>query len=498
MERKNDSLGSLPLLLLLGLAILLRASLLELRPLSPDEGINGYLTDPIQGADGYHYNPELGHGPLPFRILWMMQHFFGRAVWALRVPSVIFGVLAVFECWQWRRLIGEKAAIFAGLVMAVSPTFVWVSRQAIPEPAFVFWLLLWLRGAVQLRLHRSRSAVFLFMSGLTGCLLTKETVVLHLFAMAAATPVLCRVSRSDVSSAVSGRSRFALAWIVAALLATWLLWWFYTAGGRHADGLVRWADGFRRWGQIGLEGEGHAKPWHYWWMLLARYETLLLLSLLILPALWRQGRPPVRFLILYSVAIWLCYSIIPYKTPWLLASLAAGLPLLAGVAFAECPGGRLGVLFRPAAALCIAIACLNSLRLNFWRHSDPREPHVYAASSPEIRRLMVAFRRHLARDADGHEVRGKVLHSNSHPVPWLLGDFPHVDYYGAGFAPSEFDSGFLLVEAGWIAEVERKLDISRYHRIPLRIHIEDDPGILLLRKEVFMEAPAAAVTRLAE
>ena len=76
--------------------------------------------------------------------------------------------------------------------------------------------------------------------------------------------------------------------------------------------------------------------------------------------------------------------------------------------------------------------------------------------------------------------------------------FPPCGHYEAGLVPPEYDSGFLLVEAGRVTEVERKIDTSRYHRIPLRIHLADDPVILFLRKEVFIEAPSATAMRLAE
>jgi 4-amino-4-deoxy-L-arabinose transferase-like glycosyltransferase len=61
-----------------------------------------------------------------------------RAEWALRMPSLLLGIAAVWATYELtRRIAGRRAGFLAGAVLATSSQWVLVSRQAVTDMAFV-------------------------------------------------------------------------------------------------------------------------------------------------------------------------------------------------------------------------------------------------------------------------------------------------------------------------------------------------------------------------
>ena len=471
-------------LLILLLAAVLRLALLDLRPPHFDEGVNGYIADQISREHLYRYHPEIGPGPLFFYLVHASEALCGHNLWGLRLPAVFFSLLSVGLCFRFDSLIGRRGADLAAFIMALSPSLTFVGRTAIGESTIAFFLLLMLWGAMELAAHRTFWARCALVFGATGALAVKEVAVVHFAALAVAA-LAARVGFSRDEHPNSPRRlcwRALVQYAALVAVAGLVLWLLYTAGGRYPDALGRWWLGLESWRHIGqLE---HAKPWHYWLGLLARDEPMLLLAALILPWLaWKGGRG-ARFGAWYSLTVAGAYSAISYKTPWCLASLAASLPVVAGIAVAHASkavrmvGGGLAVLLLP-------LALWNNLRLNLWAHSDPREAQVYAATSPEIGTLLRVLQRHAAVTLRGGEVRGKVFAAEPHPLPWLLRDFPHIDYFQTAARPESCDSGFVVADAFRLAEIEPQLDARNYERLPLHWRADQPPGAVFLHRQVF-------------
>lgn len=75
-------------------------------------------------TDGVH--PPLYYGGMA---VWI--RLFGDSVWSLRLPSVLFGVLAVWvTSLLARRMAGEWEARFAAFLAACSPFLIWYSQDA--------------------------------------------------------------------------------------------------------------------------------------------------------------------------------------------------------------------------------------------------------------------------------------------------------------------------------------------------------------------------------
>src|SRR3954447_9571804 len=75
-----------PEIAIIAVALLLRFTLLDIKPAHFDEGVNGFFVDQMTRTGSYHYDPTNFHGPLHFYVLFVFQTLLGREAWVLRLP----------------------------------------------------------------------------------------------------------------------------------------------------------------------------------------------------------------------------------------------------------------------------------------------------------------------------------------------------------------------------------------------------------------------------
>ena len=449
--------------LLLGLALAVRLAWLALRPPHSDEGVNGWFVEKLLQSGFYRYDPENYHGPLHYYLLAAARLLFGRNLWSLRLPTVVFGAAAVWLAARCEDALGRRTAWAAALLLAVSPAMVLYSRWAIHESDFLFFSLLAFRGLCRWSVRPAPLAVWQVGIGAAGLLLTKEVWIVHVVCAGAAW-VLWRQSRRWLPELPMARPPWREAAVVAgACLAVTAL--FYAGFGRDPAGLSRFFAPFTIWTDRAIEGAGHEKPWHYWLGLLARYEQPALLGLAASPLAALLAPPALRLLAIYAGGIFVAYSLVPYKTPWCVLQLVWPLAFTAAWAI-ERGAARLR---RPAlgttAVLLLAVASAAfAWRVNALRYDDEAEPYVYVQTyrnglAPVQWLLRAAERDPSLREAPIHVVMGL-----SWPIPWLLSDFTHTGHWTAQRLP-EGDAIALFVDEPNRAAVEARLR-HRYLVVP--------------------------------
>lgn len=71
------------------------------------------------------------HPPLFFVILWIWSKIFGIGEVAVRIPSVIFGILTVYLIYLiGNKLYSKKLGLFAAFLLAVNPLHIYYSQEA--------------------------------------------------------------------------------------------------------------------------------------------------------------------------------------------------------------------------------------------------------------------------------------------------------------------------------------------------------------------------------
>jgi hypothetical protein len=134
--------------------------------------------------------------------------------------------------------------------------------------------------------------------------------------------------------------------------------------------------------------------------------------------------------------------------------------------------------------LCASLG--STIWLNYFHCTTDTEPYVYVQTYNDIYKLTEPLLKLARRNPIYYQLTGHMIRTSAYPLPWILGDFPHIGYYEHENLPSNLDADFLLVQEDRIKEVEPKLR-NAYYTEPLRIRAYQDTSKLYLSAKVFKE-----------
>jgi uncharacterized protein (TIGR03663 family) len=470
------------LIAIVTLAAAFRFVLLDLRAPHFDEGVNGWFADRLRDTGHFTYDPTNFHGPWHFYTVFLSQELLGRNLWALRLPVVLAALITIPVFFLFARWFGRPAVRWAALAYAVSPAEIFYGRYSIHEPWFVLFTMLFTWGAISLWLERDRAGLWAAVLGFAGMILNKETYIIHAGSLGLAALVFAAWQRVSPlrpalrRASVRGWTKRD-AWTAGAL-AVFLLVFFYSGNFFHWAGLLGPFESLAVWTKTGTEGQGHGKeaydivPFvnYYWLALLARYEWPALAGLLwSVRYAWPAPAAP-RLLAILGGGVLLAYSLVPYKTPWCIISIIWPCFLFFGalVAAANFAAARW------IAVVLLGVSAAAGIRLNYLAYEDDREPYVYVPTYRAMDKFTAPLLKAAADDPIVLHTRGAVYLDSYYPLPWTLGDFPNIGYYGK--VPDEMpgDVSFHLVEADKADQVRAKIGAGyREIRFSLRSGVNE-------------------------
>jgi uncharacterized protein (TIGR03663 family) len=308
---------------IIALGAFLRFLLLSMKPPHFDEGINGWFVDQMMRSGFYRYDPTNYHGPLHFYILLLAQSLFGRHIWALRFPVVLASIGSIFVTLKFEPLVGKNVSRLAALAMAISPAFIFYGRYSIHEVWLLLFSLLFILGLLGLWRFGTRGYLWCVGVGTAGMILTKETYIIHIACALIAAGVLWISHKiTPLSDLKPARRQWDLV-DLAVVTGTGLFFivFFYSGTFLNWPGVKGLYLTFATWYRTGSNGNGHEKPWPYWLELVLRYEWPVLIGLVLCLVCQFFKNFVVRYLAIYGVGVFAAYSIIHYKTPWIIISV---------------------------------------------------------------------------------------------------------------------------------------------------------------------------------
>lgn len=445
-------------LVVLATAVWLRVDSLVARPIHFDEATGARITaDRLEPTSDYAFNPVHNHGPTLSFAGAIASRLAGDDSWKtmsvlpLRAVTVTSGVLLVMVPLYWRRRFGDAPMLLAATLLATSPLLVYYSRMYIHEILLALFGIL-----VVVMLCRKRT---LWAAGaMLGLMFaTKESFAISVIAWGIAGVGVAWQFRETIRLQV-WRELFDEWWrpVVAMLIcAAAVSVVFYTDGLSRPSGI--W-DAVRTFFIYKTEG-GHDKPFGYYvsMMLVPRKDavwwgetTVALLALLAFVRSFSKSMPKdkaavIRFLAYATVAHFAIYSLIAYKTPWLMCLPWAHVCLLAGFSLVSITSWKSW----PTVATTIAIVITLSLQFRQTRWAtgrfeiDQRNAYAYVPTSRDIE----SMERWLNQLAAGDPKRIEpiaVVGSYYWPLPWYLRNFDAVGYWQDASDPSLSQCGVVL------------------------------------------------------
>ncbi|HEY0171544.1 MAG TPA: hypothetical protein VGB98_11010, partial [Pyrinomonadaceae bacterium] len=198
---------------------------------------------------------------------------------------------------------------------------------------------------------------------------------------------------------------------------------------------------FAIWQKTGMS-EFHGKPWHAYfdWLLKEDAAVLFLSALGAAYALFERRRN--RFAVFFAAwgfGLFAAYSLISYKTPWLVLNFLLPLAVAAGYAVqafgawaARELRGRPAVRWQAAAALLVLASGLGLYQtfvVNFREYDDDRHPYVYSQTRREFLDLVREIER-VGERAGTKEPGFATASPDYWPLPWYFRDNSHAGYEG--------------------------------------------------------------------
>lgn len=450
------------------LAVLLRTHQLDRRVMHGDEANQAVKAGVLLETGEYRFDPQDHHGPTLYYLTLPVAWLRGESTLAelsevtVRLGPLAAGVLAVLLVAVLAAPGGPAAAFGAALLLAVAPAAVYFSRYYIQETLLLAFTL----GAfvcARAWWHRGGHAGWALGAGACVGLMQASKASAPLFLLAGlAAWLIARPRQLPPPDFPSRRRDLLLALALAAAVAAL----FYSSFLSHPAGL---RDAFLTYLPAGdrvASGGGHDKPWDYYLGLflprtVGGYTwSQLPFALLALggasACFWapREQRPFLRFWTIYTLLIGFAFSLVPYKTPWLVVHLIPGLALLGGgLAGAVAVRGRRGLAVGIALVLLAAGSQWRQLDLAVYlRPGDARNPLAYVHPSPDVRKVRPLVEAALARHPD---LPVRIVSPEVWPLPWYLRGLDRVGYWTE--PPADCDGTLVIVDAAGADAVRARL-----------------------------------------
>lgn len=136
---------------------------------------------------------------------------------------------------------------------------------------------------------------------------------------------------------------------------------------------------------------------------------------------------------LWAFGLFLAYTIIPYKTPWLALSFTLPMCLIGGYTINELWNSKEQIQKILAGVLVILstfIFLYQTYDLNFDRYDNDRMPYVYAHTERGFLELIDEVNRYAEKSKKGKEATIEVVSPDYWSMPWYLNDYKAANFHG--------------------------------------------------------------------
>ena len=139
------------------------------------------------------------------------------------------------------------------------------------------------------------------------------------------------------------------------------------------------------------------------------------------------------FTALWGFGLFLAYSIIPYKTPWLALSFILPMCLIGGYAINEFAVSKM-LLQKIIAGILVVVSCgilgYQTYDLNFVRYDSDKLPYVYAHTKRGFLDLIKEVERYAKKSGKNTEATIEIVSPEYWSMPWYMREYNAANFHG--------------------------------------------------------------------
>lgn len=368
------------------IAALFRLLNLSNPPLFFDESIHATILKTLLSGS-YKYNPAY-HGPFLYYLLSLPVYTLGENEFSLRILPAIAGVLTSVVPILYRRYIGDEAAIFSSLLVAVSPIIVNYSRfcradifQLLLTALFAYFIFRYLENVKERRLREvrfERSTVYLVAAFICLALFATLKETFYPFAVIFILFFLFDIKKFRFGDLLVSSVVFLVIYVA-----------FYTNLFTYTAPLTNFSE-FPAVKAVSYWKYQHdiariAGPWYYYMELILLYDFPALIMAAFAIFLKVKGRESGEFpsfIAFWFFASLIFFSYMQEKVPWLAVHVLFPMYILAGIGISKIERKRLKIV---AALFCLLFATYGSVAVNLVNPVNPAEPALYLPTQYDVR-----------------------------------------------------------------------------------------------------------------
>jgi len=398
-------------------------------------------------------------------MVYISRYFIHEILFAFFSFTIVIGVLYFIE--------KRKAGVFAIatmtflLLVCFLPTALNLANLVSKENATLFWvvrlalfalisflvllivrmLLAWNEGTPIYLLLASASAILLFA--------TKETAFITIGTMLMA--CVCVWLWRKIYKAVVSQPKenelepVELTWatfrerlgtssdllliiVAAASVFVYIGVLFFSSFFTYPEGIKKAFEAYAIWAKTGSKDHTQNSSLVYVkWLWKIESPILILSSVGILIALLKARHRFALFAAFWAFGLFLAYTIIPYKTPWLAISFILPMCVIAGYGINELIASR-NVLLKVAGGVLTIIAVgvlgYQTYDLNFQKYDDDSMPYVYAHTTRGFHNLINEIERYAEKSGKGKDASVEIVSPDYWSMPWYLREYPKAVFHG--------------------------------------------------------------------
>jgi len=232
---------------------------------------------------------------------------------------------------------------------------------------------------------------------------------------------------------------------------------FYSSVFRNWPGVIDFFKSIYLWTAV-RSNQDHVHPFHYYIGILLKLELPLVIgSLLGGLVVLVKGSRFWLFIAAWTLGTTLAYSIIPYKTPWLIVSILIPMALMSGYAIEQnyrlFPMVSSKVLWTGLIVICLIYCGRLAWLVNFEKHDDNTNSsgyfsalgqrlkltpyvdgqygYVYAQTDRDFLHLVDAIKEQAEKFPSGKHTGIYIASADYWPLPWYLRDYDQVAFAGS-------------------------------------------------------------------